>query len=71
MELAWEEITDGKHPLSRPTIEWKDNVKLDLRFLNIDRAIELVINLSTDCEISNEPPLVRIAEKRETPPSLF
>lgn len=33
--MAWETLPHGKRPLGRPCMRWKDNVKTDLKSMNI------------------------------------
>lgn len=44
VKLVWEETPEGKRPLGRPRMRWKDNIAADLRTLNIERAEDLMMD---------------------------
>lgn len=44
VRLVWEEVPEGKRPLGRPRMRWRDNIAADLRTMNIERAEELMMD---------------------------
>ncbi|XP_060518453.1 uncharacterized protein LOC132697176 [Cylas formicarius] len=41
-KLAWEEAPEGKRPLGRPRLRWRDNIEKDLKIMEVDNALDLM-----------------------------
>lgn len=40
VRLVWEEIPEGKRPLGRPRLRWRDNIAKDLRAMDIQNPLD-------------------------------